>query len=45
MMNLERLSNEVGGYFMNELPFCTRCRQVRTPNPTLICSDCQENNN
>jgi hypothetical protein len=30
---------------MNELPFCTRCRQNRTSNPTLICSDCQENNN
>ena len=27
---------------MNELPFCTRCRKVRTSNPTLICSDCLE---
>jgi len=30
---------------MSELPLCTRCKKIRTSNPSLICSDCQENNN
>ena len=29
---------------MSELPLCIKCRKVGTSNPTIICSDCQENN-